>query len=94
VTPEQTRFHKEPEYKEALKSLGDKVDWKDFAEYVREIAAGRKNSGNLHDELDFALGAATAFFYFSHQDNLPSMWIFGPLGNNSPFGFDGKEDKT
>ena len=93
IAVEQTRFHLEPDYKQLLKNVGDKVDWFDFTEYVRQLAAERKACGAMTSEVDFAYGAGCALFYFSHQDKLPSGWIFNVMAGKSPFGFDAKEKK-
>jgi len=84
----EIRAESDPTYKAHLKAIGDTVDWTDFEAYVTDKATRRKDAGNLHDDVDFALGAMTAYFYFQHQDKIPSNWVWKPLGNESPFGFD------
>lgn len=76
---------------EQLESLRASVtptddDIRNYITYVMEHGKNRARfQGNLFNEVDYLMGALTAFFFFNRAGATPASWVFSPAAGKSVF---------
>lgn len=62
------------------------IDKDEYIKGVQKLMLDRYAQGSIRSECDFIAGAAALFMLAEEMENIPPMWVFGPMGNRPILG--------